>query len=53
MNRWLGTGLAQADRVHLTAAGYNVLGGRFYKDLMEGMKRLGTGQRSDYLIMMN
>jgi lysophospholipase L1-like esterase len=38
MNRWLGTGLAQADRVHLTSAGYNVLGGRFYRDLMEGMK---------------
>ena len=38
MNRWLRAGLAQADRVHLTSAGYNVLGGRFYKDLIEGMK---------------
>jgi len=38
MNRWLRAGLAQADRVHLTSAGYNVLGAHFYKDLIEGMK---------------
>jgi lysophospholipase L1-like esterase len=43
MNRWLGAGLAQADRVHLTSAGYNVLGLRFYRDLMEGMKGAGIG----------
>ena len=38
MIRWLRTGLAQADRVHLTSAGYNVLGARFYEDLIAGMK---------------
>jgi len=38
MNRWLRSGLAQADRVHLTLAGYSVLGTRFYKDLLEGMR---------------
>ena len=48
MNRWLRTGLAQEDRVHLTSAGYNVLASRFYRDLMEGMKSGGreSGVRS-------
>jgi len=39
MNRWLRSGLAQTDRVHLTSAGYSVLGTRFYRDLLEGMSR--------------
>jgi lysophospholipase L1-like esterase len=49
MNRWLRQGLAQADRVHFTSAGYYALGVRFYRDMMKGMSifqnpAVGKGQ---------
>ncbi|HET6861870.1 MAG TPA: GDSL-type esterase/lipase family protein [Pyrinomonadaceae bacterium] len=49
MNKWLRQGLAQADRVHFTSAGYDALGARFYRDMMKGMSyfqnpAVGTGQ---------
>ena len=33
MNVWIAQGLGQADRVHLTRAGYNRLADYFYQDL--------------------
>ncbi|MBL8233111.1 MAG: SGNH/GDSL hydrolase family protein [Bryobacterales bacterium] len=35
MPRWVSAGLAQTDYVHFTAAGYRLLGGAVFQDLME------------------
>lgn len=35
MRRWVSAGLAQSDYVHFTAAGYRLLGGAVFQDLME------------------
>jgi lysophospholipase L1-like esterase len=35
MSEWVGSGLAQRDYVHFTAAGYRVLGGAVFQDLMD------------------
>jgi lysophospholipase L1-like esterase len=35
MRRWVSAGLAQPDYVHFTAAGYRLLGGAVFQDLME------------------
>jgi len=35
MRQWVSSGLAQADYVHFTAAGYRILGGAVFQDLMD------------------
>ena len=39
MNSWVEQGFGQADRVHLTKAGYIKTGGMFYNDLMQAYKQ--------------
>ena len=34
MEAWLARGWAQADQVHLTREGYNLIGDAFFRDLM-------------------
>ena len=39
MNAWLGRGWAQADRVHLTRPGYDLIAAAFVKDLMRAFQQ--------------